>query len=972
MRARSRSKDRESGGSLELAPINIARFEDDDVSIDSIDLELTRISNKYKRRIDEKKKFTRMTALLATAVVILCLVTFAISNSAHHSEKFKSKILSKEAPKHPAFGLMRSRYVSTHQAIIHIYKHEKTQAEFMAYVPADETQDKVFGISFRTKPTDDSGVAHIIEHSVLSGSKKYPVKDPFLVLMKGSLNTFLNAMTYNDRTVFPVASRNKKDFFNLMSVYLDAVFEPKCVTDEGDWVLKQEGWRYDFDEDDKMEIKGVVYNEMKGVFSNPHSLLDRETDRILFPDNTYHFDSGGEPESISTLTQDEFVDFYSRHYHPTNSKSFVSGTVEDILEAMDLLASYMDGYEYNATIKEDSKIQFQKMKFSTPLSHSLPYAVQKIDDHKGQDMFAITWLLNDSQISLKVLLGLYVLDYLLVGTNSSPLQKLLAESGLGTSVIGNGLSTGLLQNTFAIGLEGVKSSDVHVLEEKLLDILTNIAGDGFENNDIEAAMNSIEFQLREVHAGTDPLGINIFLNALTTWNYDMLPEDAIIYEDALLDLKKVVKSQGSEFFQRMIKVYLLKNNHRVHMHLRPSESLEAEMVQNEEKKVKAYRNTLTIDQLQAIRSQTERLNIIQNTDDVQEFVDTIPSLTLADINRSGVEYDIGVVENVFGSATTLTTNIIEGSSGIVYIDIGVDLSTLSYFDVELLPFVVSMLNENDTMTKSRSMIDREIGMHTGGINIELELLPLYDSSNEDYIASDNKHMRSLLFFRAKCTKFKVKETLELIKDVATKSIPVSREKAIQILERKIANYQSNMSSNGHSYAMRRIHARYDTMAFLTENLYGINQFKALKRMLYSAKQEWNKFQERLKNVIGSFSHMRSAETVINLTGDLSTLQYVNESIEDFVKSLDNENMRLFFDVDHPWMAFAVDQMSTNHVIVNEGISISSQVSYVGEGGMLFNKGEKVAGGSCVPIQFLKKGYLWETVRAKNGAYGVMA
>lgn len=403
-----------------------------------------------------------------------------------------------EIPTHEAFEVTESKYMSTHQSTVHIYKHKRTQAQFMAYVPKDETLDKVFGISFRTKPTSNNGVAHILEHSVLCGSKQYPAKDPFVILKKGSLSTFLNAITYNDRTVYPVASLNKKDFQNLMSVYLDAVFAPKCVTEEGDWVLKQEGWRYDVDEDENLSLKGIVYSEMKGVYSNPLSQLSRVKDKFLFKNNTYHFDSGGEPASIPTLTQEEFVDFYNKHYHPSNSQSFVSGTVEDVINAMEAIDWYMKEYEYKPELKKNSAIEYQKKSLSQRLYEKIPYAVQKVDESQGQHMFSMTWLLNDAPLTPDLRLALYVLNYLLVGSSSAPLVKSLSESSLGKSVIGGGLSTGLLQSTFSIGMKGVKETNVAHVEALIFQVLNDIVRDGFTTVEIEAAVNVIEFEVRVV------------------------------------------------------------------------------------------------------------------------------------------------------------------------------------------------------------------------------------------------------------------------------------------------------------------------------------------------------------------------------------------------------------------------------------------------------------------------------------------
>jgi len=477
--------------SLEMAPIMTTDSEDQELASDA---ELRMLSERYKKRNSGIKNL-RVIAT-ASAAVILFFVAFVSVINASNRVRSSNSSASSKVPSHEAFGRTQSKYLHTHRATAHIYKHKKTQAEFLTFIPTDQNQDKVFGISFRTKPTSNNGVPHILEHSVLSGSNKYPAKDPFLILMKGSMHTFLNAMTYPDRTVYPVASRNQKDFRNLMSVYLDAVFAPKCVTPEGDWVLKQEGWRYEVDDNNQLALQGVVFSEMKGVFSDPLSVLDRMSNQVLFPDNTYHYESGGDPISIPTLTQAQFVDFYKKHYHPTNSQSFVSGTVADIEHAMGVMDSYMSEYDYNPQLKKNSMIQYQSKRFNHHSYHNSPYAVQKLDEEDGgQHILSITWLLNDSRIAPKRFLSFYVLDYLLVGSPSAPLLRRLRDSGLGTSVIGNGLSTGLLQHTFAIGMKGVKAENIEHLEQLVFGIFQDIASIGFSEEELFAAVNSISFMV---------------------------------------------------------------------------------------------------------------------------------------------------------------------------------------------------------------------------------------------------------------------------------------------------------------------------------------------------------------------------------------------------------------------------------------------------------------------------------------------
>eukprot|EP00554_Chaetoceros_debilis_P014664 CAMPEP_0194126052 /NCGR_PEP_ID=MMETSP0150-20130528/59785_1 /TAXON_ID=122233 /ORGANISM="Chaetoceros debilis, Strain MM31A-1" /LENGTH=969 /DNA_ID=CAMNT_0038819891 /DNA_START=132 /DNA_END=3038 /DNA_ORIENTATION=- len=937
--------------SLEMTPIMISPSEDNESQLypDESDMELQRIANKYKykqKHNDRNSKCIRIAAVVSAMVILFSISIFSMIHVAtrgvgwgNKSKAYKNYGNIKEkVPMHDAFQRKRSKYLPAHQATLH---HFQTKAEFIAYVPTknDGNPDKVFGISFRTKPSSDDGVAHILEHSVLNGSANYPSKDPFLQLLKGSLNTFLNAMTYNDRTVYPVASRNAKDFHNLSSVYLDAVFKPRCVTTEGDWVLQQEGWRYEIEDaktmtmgdgsaaavdEEELIVQGVVYNEMKGVYSDPLQILSRQTDRYLYPDNTYGFDSGGDPFNsnpssggITTLTQEKFVQFYNDHYHPTNSKIFVSGTVEDVINTMDLVDGYLKEYEYEPAIREQSKIQYQSKKLAHHIYHSIPYAANSDED--GQHMLQITWLLNDEkdikQFTPMMDLALSVLDYMLIGTSSSPLYKRLIDSGLGSNIIGYGLSQGLLQQTFAVGMKNVKKMDIVVLEDLIFHILRDVLIDGFSTEEIEAALNSIEFQLREGHTGSDPAGVNIFLELLTKWNYDFDPESTIDFEkplkklkDAiksrgskfftsiiqtyfdfekpLKKLKDAIKSRGSKFFTSIIQTYLLDNNHRVHMELSPSSTLDNDISYREKHLLQGLKNSLHADAIEGIKGRANRLHAIQESDDTQEVQNMIPSLQMSDIDRNGVEYDLDVMKNSYGNpSSTVTKTVASGSPGIVYIDVGIDISSVNWTNVSLLPFIVKMMTVSDTKTRTRAELDRLEGLHTGGISISLEFVPQYDKEESDYIAKNNKHARSLLFFRGKCTVEKTEEMLDLIKDMAENSLPVSQENTMQIIEQKISSLESSIVSSGHAYSVKRMHARYDVQSFFNEKWYGISQLQELKEFLIKAENNWQYFQPRIEKILSSFSDLNAAGVIINLTGDNTALAAVEGPVRSFVSSL---------------------------------------------------------------------------------------
>lgn len=390
---------------------------------------------------------------------------------------------------HPAFEVIKKDFVEEYGAATVLYKHIKSGAELLSVSSDDD--NKVFGITFRTPPEDSTGVPHILEHSVLCGSRKYKTKDPFVQLLQGSLQTFLNAFTYPDRTCYVVASQNEKDFYNLINVYTDAVFHPRAIEDP--MVHAQEGWHLELEnKEDPLIYKGVVYNEMKGVYSSPDSLLNRASQRSLFPDNTYGVDSGGDPIVIPDLSFEQFAEFHKKFYHPSNSRIYFSGD-DDVLTRLDLMDEYLKEFDVSPESKPGSVIQWQQKKFTEPQKETYPYPIGA--DQPETHMVNINWLMNDKPMTSFEELTVGILDHLLMGTSSAILRKTLMESGLGDAITGGGLSDELLQATFSVGMKGVKEEDVSKLETLILDTLEKVVEEGFEEDDIASAMNTIEFQV---------------------------------------------------------------------------------------------------------------------------------------------------------------------------------------------------------------------------------------------------------------------------------------------------------------------------------------------------------------------------------------------------------------------------------------------------------------------------------------------
>ena len=488
---------------------------------------------------------------------------------------------------HPSYTILQTDIIPEFGAQATLYRHTRSGAQLLSLTTPDDT-NKCFGITFRTPPSDSTGVPHILEHSVLCGSRKYTTKDPFVQLLQGSLQTFLNAFTYPDRTCYVVASQNTKDFYNLINVYSDAVFHPRAVRDP--MVHAQEGWHLELENmEDDLTYKGVVYNEMKGVYSSPDSLLQREAQQSLFPDNTYGVDSGGDPNVIPSLSFEQFVEFHNKFYHPSNARIFFAGE-DDVYQRLEIMEEYLRDFDNDDTARksgpEESKIQWQTKRFDTPKKIRYPYPVSDksgggaVEEQEEDTHYTmVNWLMNDRPFTPMEEITVTVLDHLLMGTSSSILRKTLMESGLGDSITGGGLSDELLQATYSVGLKGVKPTNVDNVEQMILETLEKVAENGFEEDDIASSMNTIEFQMREFNTGSFPKGLSLMLGSMSKWIYDRNPTEALKFEEPLAELKARITKDGSKVFQDMIKELLLENSHRTTVEMYPSKTLEGEQLQ---------------------------------------------------------------------------------------------------------------------------------------------------------------------------------------------------------------------------------------------------------------------------------------------------------------------------------------------------------------------------------------------------------
>jgi len=874
---------------------------------------------------------------------------------------------------HPSFDIVQTDMVTEYGAAAILYKHKKSGAELLSLSTDDD--NKCFGITFRTPPRDSTGVPHILEHSVLCGSRKYTTKDPFVQLLQGSLQTFLNAFTYPDRTCYVVASQNTKDFYNLINVYADAVFHPRAVSDP--MVHAQEGWHLELENvEDPLTYKGVVYNEMKGVYSSPDSLLQREAQQSIFPDNAYGVDSGGDPAVIPQLTFEDFASFHGKYYHPANSRIFFAGD-DDVLKRLEIMDEYLDDFDASPDSAPGSKIVWQKKRFVEPVMVRHPYPVSDKGEGGEEDthLTMTNWLLNDRPMTSMEEITLTVLDHLLTGTTSSILRKTLMESGLGDAVTGGGLSDELMQATFSMGLKGVKAENVNKVEELIVATLTKVADEGFDDDAISASMNTIEFQLREFNTGSFPKGLSLMLGSMSKWIYDENPTEALKFEAPLAELKTRIAKDGSQVFQSMIREFLLENSHRTTIEMFPSKSLEEEQLNEEKERLSKIKASLDEEGLQKIIDTTSKLKKLQSTEDSPEARATIPSLDLSDLKREVTEYPIAVMENKSGTGVTVVKHELGSTSGIAYASLAVDVSGLSLEDVPLLPLFTRIMMETGAGEYDSVALSRKIGMHTGGVSVSFMIAGVNQDGASEAAVTSGEHFLTKLMLTGKATSDKTDELFSIFDLILRDAKLNSQAKIIEILREAKSDKEDTVQGSGHSIANARIRSRYSVIGYINEKMSGVSSLDTVKVLLDQAKNDFPALLARLEKIRNTILEQSTCRDgmILDLTGDAAVFEKIESSVENFLTKLPGDakgnKLQNFYSMPHPWVGQAKAEMSSAAPLIDEGFVVPTQVSYVGKGGRLYDVGEAVSGSTSVISKFLGTGYMWDNVRVIGGAYG---
>jgi Zn-dependent M16 (insulinase) family peptidase len=835
---------------------------------------------------------------------------------------------------HEALGyeLVKTEFLTEYNSEVSLYKHKKTGAEVLSLANTDE--NKVFGITFRTTPSDSTGIPHILEHSVLCGSRKYPVKEPFVELLKGSLNTFLNAMTFPDKTCYPVASTNTKDFYNLVDVYLDAVFYPN-IDEE---TLMQEGYHLEADTPgDDLTYKGVVFNEMKGVYSQPDSIHARASMKGLFvdPKVTYSIDSGGDPTVIPNLTFERYMNFHKNYYHPSNSRVFFYGD-DDLEKRLHILNEYLDAFERNEV---RNTVPYQE-KFPEPRRVTEYYAAAGDSDLSAKTFLSVNWLLNWDRIDAVEDLALGLLNDMIMGSNAAPLRRALNESGLGASVIGGGLDTSLLQATYSVGMKNVKDEDVPKLESLITDTLNKIAEDGFSKEQIEASINSTEFAMRELNTGGFPKGIMIMLGALQQWLHDRDPIEPLKFEQPLATLKERLAA-GEDVFVPLLKKYLLDNTHRVTVEVRPDPELGGKIESEEAARLAAIKKAMTPEEIESVIETKKKLQTAQETPDDPEALKCVPTLKVSDIAKENKT--IPTVESKIQESTLLYHDIF--TNNILYLDMAFDLHTLPQESVPYLPLFVRALSEFGTKKEDFVSLTQRIKRKVGGVSKTVMTSP---------ILNVNGKMAAHLIVRGKGTVGQLPDLMEIISDILLEPEFNNQAKFKQMILETKAGMEAGLVGGGHSVAMSRLSAMDNTASYVSDQMGGLSYLKFLDELLEKADKDWPSIVAQMETMRSSIVNRKNL--VLNVTADQNLMNSFTPSLEGLVSKLPAAESKLFL-----WEG-TLD-------VRNEAIIIPTQVNYVAQGANLYKAGYEPNGSVNVITKYLGTTWLWDRVRVVGGAYG---
>ena len=813
-----------------------------------------------------------------------------------------------------------------------LLRHRKTGARVILIENDDD--NKVFSIAFRTTPSDSTGVPHITEHSVLCGSRAFPLKDPFVELVKGSLNTFLNAITFPDKTCYPVASCNDQDFQNLMHVYLDAVFYPNIYQREE--IFRQEGWDYHLESPEgPLTISGVVYNEMKGAFSSPDDVLEREILNSLFPDTTYGCESGGDPDVIPELTYQAFLDFHRKYYHPSNSFIYLYGKM-DMGEKLDFIdRQYLSGFD---ALDTDTRVTRQAP-FPEMKEIEGTYPISENESEKENTYLTYNLVLGDAK-DPQTSLAMDVLDYALMSSQGAPLKQALLDAGIGKDVYGSG-EDGILQPYYSIVAKGAEASQKDAFVQVIRQTLAEIAGKGIDRRAILAGLNSMEFRYREADYSSYPKGLFYGLDILETWLYDS--GDPFTEVKQLPVFARLRELMDTDYYEELIRKYYLDNTHGSILVLKPEKGLAARKDQALADRLAERLASLSAEEKEALILRTQELVAYQEEEEDPEALACIPLLKREDIRKeitplSNEEMDLEGNLFLFHEVET---------NGIGYFDLMFDIGRPDAANIHIISILKSVLGMVNTAEHTYPQLNNEINAETGGIICGVEMFEKAEPGGD---------FRPMFSVRAKALYSQFGQMFSLIREILSESDLTDKKRLREIISQVKSHAQAGLVSGGHSTAVGRAASYVSESAWFQDHLSGVGFYQYIEELERT-------FDQRADELIRSLQKMlvhilRPENLSVSFTGTRDALEEVMGHCREVKNVLHTEETESFLS------DFGADKK-------NEGFTTSGQVQYVARTGNYSEAGSYTGALNILKV-ILSYDYLWMNLRVKGGAYGCMS
>ena len=829
------------------------------------------------------------------------------------------------------FVLQREQFLAEQKCLAKIYEHQQTGAR-LVYL-ANDDDNKVFSITFRTPARDSTGIAHILEHSVLGGSRKYPLKEPFVELVKGSLNTFVNAMTFPDKTMYPVASRNTKDFYNLMDVYLDAVFNPAITTEPN--IFKQEGWHYELSRpDSELKYNGVVYNEMKGAFSSPESVVEQNIFATLFPEGPYGVESGGHPDHIVDLKNTQFCKFHTKYYHPSNSFIFLYGDMD-----LEKTLALLDGEYLSQYTRQDvqSAIQLHPP-FTNEVRVCAEYPIGVDTDCEDKTFLTYNFVVGQS-LDVQLMMALAALQSILLETPASPLKRALVEAGIGQEICGD-FDSMILQPVFSIKAINANAKDADRFREIIHATLIELVKNGIDKKLIEATLNRKEFSLREADFGSYPKGLIYNIATMETWMYDGDPLAGLAYERYLPQLRAALTSG---YFEQLIQEYLLDNHHRALVVVQPNPGLEERNAEAVREKLRQYKSGLSGEQIADLVQDTKALKDWQSRTDSAEDLEKIPLLAVEDLERQAekLPLEIRLESKVPVAFSNVFTN------KIIYAGLLFDMTAVPPEDFEYLNLLLAVLGKIDTTERDFSDLANELNINTGGFTIGAAFI-------SEYHASDRFSAKVSVRFKA--LRDKLTQAAEIVEEILYKTIFTNKKRLKEIVQELHADLELSLIEDGNSLAAATMLSYLAPVgAYQARGLHPFYLF--IKAVDKNFEKLYDSVAERLAELQKRLFVRRNL--LVAITCDEDDYPYVAKVLNSFMPRMAEGDGAQY-------------DYSTVGEPRNEGLAIPSKVQYVFKGMNFAKLGYKYSGNMKVLDTLLSYDYLWTKIRIMGGAYGTFA